>query len=70
MERIRFALSSFTVEHRSKGWFYGDTYGQDTSQYRGPYTSLASVTLTIARDLQKEVHRRHKKTHGAPLTVP
>ena len=29
------------------------------SEYRGPYASTASVTLVIARQLRREIERRH-----------
>ncbi len=51
-----YALTEYTVEKRSRGWFYRRTYGADP--WRGPYSSEASVTLMIARQLRKEVVKR------------
>lgn len=54
-----YALADFTVERRPKGWFFGRQTAPKT-EYRGPYSSIASVTLMIARQLRKEVERRDK----------
>jgi hypothetical protein len=52
-----YALKEFTVEQRTKGWYFWRTYGnkEDT---RGPYSSMASVTLMIARELRRELTKR------------
>lgn len=52
-----YALKEFTVEHRAKGWYFWKTYG-DRSDEKGPYRSVASVTLMIARQLSKEITKR------------
>jgi len=52
-----YALKEFTVEKKPKGWFYRPTYGTD-DEWKGPYTSMASVTLMIARRLRKEIAKR------------
>jgi hypothetical protein len=57
-----FALNSWTVEERPNGWFFRETYGEDRTQFRGPYSSLASVTLMIAREMTKEIVRRQQRT--------
>ena len=53
----RYALSDYTVERRSKGWYFGRQLHPPRS-YAGPYASIQSVTLMIARQLRKEVERR------------
>lgn len=54
----KYALSDFSVEYRAgKGWYYGSQLAPK-SDYKGPYSSIASVTLMIARNLRKEVERR------------
>src|SRR4051812_49106858 len=60
MRRV-YMLDIFTVERRAKGWFFCRT-AQDREQaaWHGPYASVASVTLMIARQLRKEVERRDK----------
>jgi hypothetical protein len=60
MARSTFALNSWSAELRSNGWYYGDTYREEKSQFRGPYSSVASVTLMIAREMTKEIFRRQQ----------
>lgn len=56
----KYALADFSVEYRAgKGWYYGRQL-DDKRTYKGPYSSVASVTLMIARNLRKEVERRDK----------
>lgn len=54
-----YALADFTVEGRADKWFYWHTarYG-DKEHRKGPYSSMASVTLMIARELKREIARR------------
>jgi hypothetical protein len=54
-----YALADFTVERRPKGWYFTRTarYG-DRAEWRGPYSSIASVSLMVARELSKEIARR------------
>jgi hypothetical protein len=51
-----YALREWTVELRPRGWFYWRTYGE--KEPKGPYSSIASVTLMLARELLKEITRR------------
>jgi hypothetical protein len=54
-----YMLAEYTVEHRSNGWYFGRTSRYDDKQERkGPYSSIASVTLVIARELKREIARR------------
>lgn len=57
--RRRYALADYTVEGRADNWFFWKTarYG-DEEERRGPYSSIASVTLMIARELKREVKKR------------
>jgi hypothetical protein len=54
-----YALADFTVEGRAGQWFYWRTarYG-DKEERRGPYSSIASVTLMIARELSNNIAKR------------
>ena len=56
-------LTDYTVELRDRGWYFGRPY-ETSSKYRGPYSTIASLTLMIARQLRKEVERRHRPTSG------
>ena len=48
-----YALNDYTVEKKARGWYYSRTsrFGNKHEQ-KGPYRSLASVTLMIARELK------------------
>jgi hypothetical protein len=57
-----YTLATFTVEKRASGWFLKKTYGDD--DWRGPYSSIASTSLIIARELKREVLRRDRMPAG------
>jgi hypothetical protein len=58
-----YALREWTVELRSRGWFYWRTYGE--REEKGPYASISSVTLMLAREFLREIKRR-----DAPHQLP
>ena len=51
-----YALREFTVERRTKGWFFRRTYSEEL--WKGPYSSTTSVALMIARELMREITKR------------
>jgi hypothetical protein len=51
-----YALDSWTIEKRARGWFISRTYSPATRL--GPYRSEASACLMIARQLRRELARR------------
>ena len=53
-----YALREWTVEGKNGKWFYWRTYGDKKATKRGPYSSMASVTLCIARELKREIVKR------------
>ena len=54
-----YMLAEYTVEHRQDGWYFGRSARyEDKEERRGPYKSIASVTLVIARELKREITRR------------
>jgi hypothetical protein len=54
-----YKLAEFTVERRPKGWYFTRTARfSDKPEWRGPYSSMASVSLMIARQLKKEIEKR------------
>jgi hypothetical protein len=54
-----YLLSEYTVEHRGNGWYFSRTTRYDEKRERkGPYSSIASVTLVIARELKREIAKR------------
>src|ERR1700680_992762 len=55
-----YALDMWTVEKRPNGWYFSKSaYHGDKHNWRGPYRSEMSVTLMIARELQREIRKRH-----------
>lgn len=54
-----YMLANYTAEYRTKGWYFWPTYG-DKQEAKGPYSSIASVTLMIARQLKREITKRDK----------
>jgi hypothetical protein len=61
MPKSTFALGYWSVEQRGAYWYYGATYRDRPDQYRGPYPSLTSVTLMVAREMTREVVRRRER---------
>jgi hypothetical protein len=59
-----YALAQYTVELRAKGWVFWETYGEK-SEAKGPYSSIASVSLMIARQLGREIKKRDA-VHALP----
>lgn len=57
--RRRYALAGFTIERRPKGWQYCRSgHEKEKDAWSRPYSSIASVTLMVARELRKEAERR------------
>jgi hypothetical protein len=52
-------LAEYTVEHKKGGWYFGRSarFG-DKEETKGPYGSISSVTLVIARELKREIAKR------------
>ena len=51
-----YALETYTIERKAKGWFYKKTYAND--EWHGPYSSEFSVCLMVARQLRRELVKR------------
>lgn len=64
-ERTRFILSSYSAEQRHDGWYFGHPFAA-AGDYRGPYSSLASLTLVVARELRREIERRARPLRSPP----
>ena len=61
-ERFVYALASWTVEKRARGWYYTRTANRHSSRdWRGPYCSEASVAMMIARELRREIKVRYER---------
>lgn len=62
MPKTVLALNGWSVELRANGyWYFGETYRDDPEDYRGPYSSMTSVALMIARETVKEIMRRRNR---------
>jgi hypothetical protein len=54
-----YKLAEYTVERRESGWYFGrSTHFGEKNEMRGPYGSISSVTLVIARQLKREIAKR------------
>lgn len=53
-----YALASYTVKKRPSGWFFKKTDSE--AEWKGPYSSEASVCLMLARQLKREVIKRDR----------
>jgi hypothetical protein len=61
----RYMLGTFTVERMPAGWkFCKQGHEKEVGAWSKPYSSIASVTLMVARQLKKEIERR-----DAPFNV-
>jgi hypothetical protein len=68
-ERYIYALADFTVEKREEGWYFARSAQRHSrGDWRGPYSSEASVAMMIARQLCREITERHRRqaNGGAP----
>ena len=54
-----YMLAEYTVEHKKDGWYFGRSarFGEK-EELRGPYSSISSLTLVIARQLKREIVKR------------
>jgi hypothetical protein len=64
--RTIYTLGDWVVEYRQNGWYF-TTYRdrRDGRSYKGPYKSVMSVTLTIARMMRREIEARRNTSHAA-----
>jgi hypothetical protein len=51
-----YALASWQVMHKVRGWYYRKTDSRD--DWKGPYSSEISVCLMLARQLRRELLKR------------
>ena len=62
-----YQLAEYTVEHKKDGWYFGRSarYG-DKEDMKGPYATVSSVTLVIARQLKREITKRDTPRVSGP----
>ncbi len=53
-ERFIYALADWTVEKRDNGWYFSRSANRhNKGDWKGPYSSIDSVAMMIARQLVK-----------------
>src|SRR5262252_5345116 len=65
MQAHIYALKSWTIKKRGDEFYIAPTGERGTHPWRGPYRTLQRAASAIARKLEWECSKRHKKT-----TVP
>jgi hypothetical protein len=58
-----YALAAWSIEKRKDGWYAYKTpfFSDPRASELGPYSSIGSATLMIARELAREAVKRHFK---------
>ena len=59
-----FLPQPWSVQRRNGGWYTARStsrFDKTRTEWRGPYRSGTSATLTIARELRKEIERRDRR---------
>jgi hypothetical protein len=62
-----YALGNWSAERRQQGWFIAKTASRPNGErhrWKGPYGSITSATLMIARELARELDTRHARATG------
>ena len=63
-ERLVYALTGYTAERRKTGWFVAQSYSpyyDEKPRWRGPFETIESAMLSIARQLMSELADRHTR---------
>ena len=69
-ERYRYALSVWTVERRASGWYYARAATQhESGDWKGPYSSLESVSMMLGRELRREIRIRYQRQVNGAAAV-
>ena len=69
-DRFTYALKAYTAEIRKDGWWIARTpftFGGEKCEWSGPFETIESACLAIARRLATEIADRHTRTiegHG------
>jgi hypothetical protein len=65
-ERFIYALADWTVEKRADGWYFARSAMRHTKHdWKGPYSSVDSVAMMIARQLRREITERYERQTAA-----
>lgn len=65
-----YALRGYTIKKRGDEFFVSPTGVEGSHRWSKPYATLQRATTAIARRLQREFARQHRRANGAdpPLT--
>ena len=64
-DKFTYALRTSSAERRSNGWFVAQTQPSFTGnkiEWRGPFATIESACLAIARGLAVEIADRHTRS--------
>lgn len=63
----RITLPTYSLEKRKDGWyFFAPTFFSEPSAPKGPYGSIMSACLMIARELAREAVRKQTRRRVSP----
>ena len=63
-DKLTYALTAFTAERRAGGWFVAQSYSpyyDEKPKWRGPFESIDTAMLSVARQLVSELADRHTR---------
>ncbi len=75
-DKFTYALREFTAERRANGWWISRTWAVSAGekpQWRGPFVTIETACLAIARRLATEIADRHTQSiewHGIKDSDP
>jgi hypothetical protein len=62
-EKFTYALPAFTVQRRKTGWWISPTWSAgEKPQWSGPFATIETACLAIARKLAIEIADRHTQS--------
>jgi hypothetical protein len=64
-DRLTYALAAYTAERRKDGWYVAKTvpsFNGEKPKWHGPFETIESVCLSIARHLSVELADRHTRS--------
>ena len=70
--RFTYALGQWSAERRTDGWYVSPTAPSlyDKSRHRGPFDTIETACLSIARSLAVELADRHSRSIEFPKLDP
>ncbi len=65
LEKLTYALAAYTAERRKDGWYAAKTvptFNGEKPKWAGPFDTIESACLSIARHLSVELADRHTRS--------